>query len=95
MGKDKDVRARFTVRGTVQGVGFRYYVLQKAQEMRLKGFTQNLPNGEVEVVAEGEKVFLEDMQRALQKGPPKAKVKEVITTWQDAQGKFRTFEIKR
>ena len=47
MGKEKEVRARFTIRGVVQGVGFRYYVLQKAQESRLKGFTQNLPNGEV------------------------------------------------
>jgi acylphosphatase len=95
MGKEKEVRARFTIRGVVQGVGFRYYVLQKAQESRLKGFTQNLPNGEVEVIAEGEKIYLEDFERTLHRGPSKAKVKEVITVWQEAQGRFRTFEIKR
>ncbi|WCL49774.1 acylphosphatase [Leptospira sp. GIMC2001] len=95
MGKEKDVRAKFIIRGAVQGVGFRYFVLQKAQEMRLKGYTQNLPNGEVEIVVEGEKIFLEDMERALQKGPTKAKVKEVVAVWQEAQGRFRTFEIKR
>jgi len=95
MGNEKNVRAKFTIRGTVQGVGFRYFVLQKAQEMRLKGYTQNLPNGEVEVVAEGEKVFLEDMERVLQKGPTKAKVTECLTIWAEAQNRFRTFEIKR
>ena len=95
MGKEKDVRAKFIIRGAVQGVGFRYFVLQKAQEMRLKGYTQNLPNGEVEIVVEGEKIFLEDMEKALQKGPTKAKVKEVVAVWQEAQGRFRTFEIKR
>ncbi len=95
MAKASEVRARFLIRGTVQGVGYRYFVLQKAQESRLKGYTQNLPNGEVEVVAEGEKIFLEDFEKALQKGPPKAKVKEVVTTWQEAKGNFRTFEIKR
>lgn len=88
-------RARFTIRGTVQGVGFRYFVLQKAQELRLRGYTQNLPNGEVEVVAEGEEIFLQDLEKALQRGPSKAKVQECMVQWQEPQNKFRTFEIKR
>lgn len=95
MGKEAEVRAKFIIRGKVQGVGFRYYVLQKAQESRLSGFTQNLPNGEVEVVVEGEKIFIEDLERALQKGPTQAKVTEVVATWGKADGKFRTFQIKR
>ena len=93
--KAEQVRAKFIIRGSVQGVGFRYFVLQKAQESRLKGYTQNLPNGEVEVMVEGEKIFIEDMEKALQKGPTKAKVSEVVTTWGTAQNRFRTFEIKR
>jgi acylphosphatase len=95
MAKDKEVRAKFTIRGTVQGVGFRYFILQKAQESRLKGYTQNLPNGELEVIVEGEKMFIEDFEKTLQKGPSKAKVKEVAATWSESQGRFRTFEIKR
>ncbi|PJE04926.1 MAG: acylphosphatase [Leptospira sp.] len=95
MAKEKEVRARITIRGIVQGVGFRYYVLQKAQESRLKGYTQNLPNGEVEVVIEGEKLYIEDFEKAMHRGPTKAKVTDVSTIWQDAQGRFRTFEIKR
>lgn len=95
MGKEKELKAKFTVRGKVQGVGFRYYVLQKAQECRLKGYTQNLPNGEVEVVVEGDKLFIEDLERALHRGPSKADVKEVVTNWGEAEGKFRTFVIKK
>lgn len=95
MGKEKEVRARFTISGTVQGVGFRYFVLQKAQESRLKGFTQNLANGELEIIVEGEKLYIEDFEKSLQRGPSKAKVKEIIVNWSESQGKFRTFEIKR
>jgi acylphosphatase len=95
MGKEKEVRARFTIRGTVQGVGFRYFILQKAQESRLKGFTQNLANGELEVIVEGEKLYIEDFEKTLHRGPSKAKVSEVIANWSESQGRFRTFEIRR
>ncbi|BDA80535.1 acylphosphatase [Leptospira kobayashii] len=95
MGKSEEKRARIVVRGTVQGVGFRYYIMQKAQEMRLKGYTQNLPNGEVEAVVEGDKLFIEDLYRAMQRGPTKAKVTDHAIDWADAKNQFRTFSIKR
>ena len=40
--------------GRVQGVGFRYFVQQKARECQLAGWVKNLPNGKVEIEAEGE-----------------------------------------
>ncbi|WP_053179588.1 acylphosphatase [Sunxiuqinia dokdonensis] len=40
--------------GRVQGVGFRYFVQQKARECQLTGWVKNLPNGKVEIEAEGE-----------------------------------------
>ncbi|TGN17066.1 acylphosphatase [Leptospira idonii] len=95
MGKSIEKKARIVVRGTVQGVGFRYYIMQKAQEMRLKGYTQNLPNGEVEAVVEGDQLFIEDLYRAMQRGPTKAKVKDHIIEWGEPKGQFRTFSIKR
>lgn len=95
MGKSVEKRARLVARGIVQGVGFRYYILQKAQEMRLRGYTQNLPNGEVEAVVEGDKLFIEDLHRAMHRGPTKAKVKEVTIEWFDPKNDFRTFLIKR
>lgn len=95
MGKSEEKRARIVVRGSVQGVGFRYYVMQKAQEMRLKGFVQNLPNGEVEAVVEGDKLFIDDIYRAMQRGPTKAKVNDHAIQWMDPKNDFRTFMIKR
>ena len=45
--------ARYVVRGRVQGVGYRYFVLRQAEELGLAGFARNLPDGSVEVIAEG------------------------------------------
>ncbi|TGK01363.1 acylphosphatase [Leptospira langatensis] len=95
MAAKNDTRAKIRIRGTVQGVGFRYFVLQRAQECRLKGYTMNLPTGEVEVVVEGDKVFIEDLYKAVQRGPSKAKVTEATIQWEEPKGSFRTFEIKR
>ena len=47
-------RVRLTVRGVVQGVGFRMYAQREARHLGLTGFVRNLPGGEVELVAEGE-----------------------------------------
>lgn len=95
MGKSVEKRARIVVRGTVQGVGFRYFVMQKAQEMRLKGYVQNLPNGEVEAVVEGDKLFIEDIYKSMQNGPNKAKVTDHSIHWMDPKKDFKTFMIKR
>ncbi len=88
-------RAKITVYGKVQGVGFRYFVLQQAQECRLKGYTLNLPGGEVETIAEGDKNFIEDFYKALQRGPTGAKVTDSTILWEKPWGNYRTFEIKK
>ncbi|TGK11425.1 acylphosphatase [Leptospira fletcheri] len=95
MATKNQTRAKIRIRGAVQGVGFRYFVLQRAQECRLTGYTMNLPSGEVEVVVEGDKVFIEDLYKAVQRGPSKAKVAETTILWEEPKGNFRTFEIKR
>lgn len=46
---------RFVVTGRVQGVGFRWYVMERAQELGLTGYVLNRRDGTVEVVAEGGK----------------------------------------
>ena len=43
---------RFHVRGRVQGVGYRYFVLQEAERRNVTGFTRNLADGSVEVIAD-------------------------------------------
>lgn len=65
---------RWVVEGRVQGVGFRWYVLRVAQGLGVGGWTRNLPDGSVEVVARGEEAALDRLEQALRRGPPGALV---------------------
>jgi acylphosphatase len=65
------------VRGRVQGVGFRYYVRERARRLRLAGWVRNLPDGAVEVLARGERDALERLRTAIAAGPPGARVTTV------------------
>ena len=60
---------RFRVRGRVQGVGYRYFVLREAEERGVTGYVRNLPDGSVEVVAEGGDETLSDLEGRLRDGP--------------------------
>ena len=65
---------RFLVRGRVQGVGFRYFVIREASRLSLVGWTRNLPDGAVEVLAGGAEASLDSLERRLGEGPPAARV---------------------
>jgi acylphosphatase len=69
--------ARFVVKGRVQGVGYRYFVLRHAEELGLAGFARNLPDGSVEVMAEGNEAGLEELAGRLAEGPSFAHVTSV------------------
>ncbi|BCL83448.1 acylphosphatase [Ktedonobacteria bacterium brp13] len=69
--------------GDVQGVGFRYFVIQEAQPLGLHGYVRNDSNGDVEVVAQGPRPALERLLLSLRKGPPAAQVQDVQTTWRE------------
>jgi acylphosphatase len=86
-------RLHAVVHGDVQGVGFRYFVQRKAQQLGLQGWVRNNDNGTVEVVAEGTREQLEDLKRALQDGPRMARVDRVETRWSNAAGGMRGFEL--
>lgn len=68
---------RFLVTGRVQGVGYRYFVLQEAQKLGLTGFARNLPDGRVEVVAEGDDTALAGLEALLREGPSFSRVASV------------------
>ncbi len=65
---------RFVVRGRVQGVGYRYFARRSAQALGLSGFVRNLPDGSVEVLAEGGEDALARLEQALREGPAFAAV---------------------
>jgi acylphosphatase len=71
------VVVRYAVHGTVQGVGFRWFVLREAHRLGLRGWVRNLSDGSVEVVADGSPAMLADLQRALARGPSAATISRV------------------
>ena len=68
---------RYVVRGMVQGVGFRWFVLREAHRLELRGWVSNLSDGSLEVVAEGPPASLTELERALARGPRAARVEGV------------------
>lgn len=89
-----DLRLHATVKGWVQGVGFRYFVLETAVQLGLSGWVRNCWDGRVEVLAEGEKSLLEDLLVALQRGPRVAHVSDVEVEWRAATGEFNGFNVR-
>ena len=74
------------VSGRVQGVGYRAFAKRKAEELGLSGYAENLPDGRVEVVAEGEEEDLKLFIEFLKRGPRLARVEEVDVTWSEPVG---------
>lgn len=70
-------RLRCVVRGRVQGVGFRWFVLQEAERLGLGGVVRNMRDGSVEVLAEGSAEALLELEHMLQRGPRSARVETV------------------
>jgi acylphosphatase len=68
---------RYYVNGRVQGVGYRYFVLREAEVLGIAGFARNLPDGRVEVVAEGPDDALGRFEDRLRQGPAFATVNSV------------------
>lgn len=63
--------------GRVQGVGFRYYTVQKATELSINGFVKNKPDGSVYIEAEGEETQLSEFIDWCRLGPQWARVQEI------------------
>jgi len=82
------------VYGYVQGIFFRAFVSRQASELGLTGYVRNLPEGAVEVNAEGERNRLEKLIGYLKVGPPGARVKKVITNWSEYTGSYSGFSIR-
>jgi acylphosphatase len=94
--RDPGVRARVdaTVRGRVQGVGYRVFALREARDLGLEGWVANQPDGAVRVVAEGARPLLESLVARLQAGPPAGWVDAVQVRWEPARGIGPGFRIE-
>jgi acylphosphatase len=80
--------------GRVQGVGFRKFVKKKADEMGVKGFVRNLPDGTVEVLAEADEETLKKFFKTIENGPPLASVNGVRYEFLEKEGGYDEFKIE-
>ena len=86
---------RAIVRGRVQGVGFREFVLTRARSLSLNGYALNLADGRsVEVLAEGDRAGLDRLVLYLRQGPRLSRVDSVELRWGDATGLHEGFGLR-
>ncbi len=81
--------------GRVQGVGFRYTAKTVAAGFQITGAVRNLPDGRVELVAEGARAELEAFHAALPDAGLAGFIRDEQVIWADAKNEFRGFEIAR
>jgi acylphosphatase len=85
-----------TVKGRVQGVGYRNWTYSQAKLLKINGWVRNLPEGDVEISAEGPEPALQSLITFLKTGPALAKVQSVEAKWTAvAKPQFSEFSIKR
>jgi len=87
-------RARLLIEGRVQGVGFRYSTFIEADSLGINGWVRNLPDGRVEVVAEGPQAAVERLIEWCREGPRYAWVRTVDVAWEVPQDDTRGFGVR-
>jgi len=80
--------------GRVQGVGFRFTAERVALFLGITGWVKNLPDGRVEVVAEGDEAKLVLFLEKMKNGPMKPYLRGVAVDWQEARGEFQDFSLR-
>ena len=85
---------RAIVKGRVQGVGYRFFTRRTALELGIKGYVRNLPDGTVEVVAQGSREQIEKFIDKLREGPPLAIVEDIELEELPEGESFDDFEIR-
>jgi acylphosphatase len=94
---DSPLRRRLTViySGHVQGIGFRYTAKSVAAGFDVTGIVRNLPDGRVELLAEGRRGELDAFRAAVRDAGLAGFIRDEQVSWADATNQFRGFEIVR
>jgi acylphosphatase len=93
-GQDKG-RIRLRIEGRVQGVFFRAAAAEQAGRLGVSGWVRNLPDGSVELAAEGNQKELEALIAWCRQGPSRANVASVRVVREQFAGEFQKFRILR
>ncbi|MCW8796085.1 MAG: acylphosphatase [Chlorobium sp.] len=86
-------RVLATVYGLVQGVGFRMFVERRASQTGLKGTVRNMPNGTVEIDAQGPEGLVNELLKTVRTGPPASKVSAMDVALQPPDHTMKGFRI--
>ncbi|AAM71374.1 MAG TPA: acylphosphatase [Chlorobaculum sp.] len=86
-------RVHIIVSGLVQGVGFRMFVLREASARSLSGWTRNLPDGTVEVEAQGDSGRVDELIRQIRIGPSRSSVTSIKVKEIEVDTSCREFRI--
>ena len=88
-------RAHMVVEGMVQGVGFRWFVSRHAEALGVRGYVKNLVNGDVEIMADGDRSLIEEFIRKVKVGPRSAHISDIHLEWKEpSPHAFTHFEIR-
>lgn len=85
---------KIKIEGRVQGVGFRFFTQDKAQEYGIKGYVKNMYDGSVEVHAEGSEERLYGFVNDLKNGPRMAHVENANVRWLEPKNRYESFTIE-
>ncbi|WP_082874328.1 acylphosphatase [Arthrobacter sp. OY3WO11] len=88
------VRLEARVFGMVQGVGFRFWTMGKAEELGLTGEVKNLDDGSVAVIAEGPQWKIHELRTWLNSDRTPGRVEQVEDSISEAEGNFRGFRAR-
>ncbi len=88
------IQYEITVTGRVQGVGYRYFALNRAQEFGITGWVKNTVDGNVEIVAQGDEPTLKTYVDFLRLGPTLSRVDKITTYKSEVITVFDNFSVK-
>ena len=88
------VARRYVVSGRVQGVGFRFFAEAAAAREGVHGWVRNLPDGRVEISAEGEADAMDRFEHKISHGPPQARVSGVQRDEELPEGRQSGFTVR-
>ena len=89
------IARKFTIRGQVQGVGYRFFAQRSAAKHQVRGYVQNLMDGTVEAWAQGPEKAVEAFKQDLTAGPRYSRVHEIEEIVTDPDNIYSTFRVER
>jgi len=87
-------RAILKIRGDVQEAGYRAFIMRTAQKLKLVGYVENLPDGEVRIVCEGERKAIDEFSDKIRLKNDIVYVESIRRSFSKPKGEFKRFEVK-